>query len=111
MYYDKEGNKITRDEWVELFDNDEYRRIGLTEVESGKVISTVWLGLDHNFGLGSLMMFETLVFQEQGYFGDEECHRYSTLDQAIEGHNEVVNRLRGVQDKSSNLLEVKSENN
>lgn len=51
-------------------------------------ISTVFLGLDHNFGpSGPPLLFETLIFggPEDGY-----CARYSTWRQAEAGHQKAV---------------------
>ena len=38
-------------------------------------VSTVFLGLDHNWGEGDPLLFETMVF---GGKHDEYCERYST---------------------------------
>lgn len=53
-------------------------------------ISTVFLGLDHNFGdPGPPILFESMSFQ-----GDREldCFRYATYKEAIEGHNELCRK-------------------
>ncbi len=54
-------------------------------------ISTVFLGLDHQFGNGSPLLFETMVF---GGKHDEEMERYSTWEQAEEGHKRWVDKLK-----------------
>lgn len=62
-------------------------------------ISTVFLGLDHNFnppGLGhdnTPILFETMVFGSNGEVGNY-TQRYSTWEQAETGHNTLVARLR-----------------
>lgn len=59
------------------------RHIGL-DVISGVKVSTVFLGLDHNFGLdGPPVLFETMVF---GGGFDQEQERYCTIEQAKQGH-------------------------
>ena len=51
-------------------------------------ISTVFLGLDHNYSdEGPPLLFETLVF---GGPLDGEMNRYWTWEQAEEGHREMV---------------------
>lgn len=45
-------------------------------------ISTVFLGLDHNFGDGPPLLFETLVSDGKDY----RITRYSTWEQAEAGH-------------------------
>jgi hypothetical protein len=47
-------------------------------------VSTVFLGLDHSFGSGPPMLFETMVFK--GSAADEWCERCSTWEQAEEMH-------------------------
>lgn len=60
-----------------------------TEV-SGKVVSTVFLGLDHNFsGEGPPVLFETMVFPDQ-----DICVRYRTFEEAVKGHGDMVERIR-----------------
>lgn len=60
--------------------------------ESG--VSTVFLGLNHNFGDGPPLIFETMVF---GGDHDGDCERYSTWEEAEAGHKEVVSKLRSVE--------------
>jgi len=53
-------------------------------------ISTVFLGIDHNFGDGPPLLFETMVF---GGKLDQEQDRYSTYDEAITGHDKMKRRV------------------
>ena len=50
-------------------------------------ISTVFLGLDHNFREGELSLFETMIF---GGEHNESMWRYSTWEQAEAGHEKAV---------------------
>lgn len=62
------------------------RRVAVDDI--GAVhISTVFLGLDHGWGDGPPVVFETMVF---GGDMDENQWRYSTWDEAIAGHERVV---------------------
>ena len=54
-------------------------------------MSTVFLGLDHNFGGGTPILWETLVF---GGPLDGEMSRYETRLQAMQGHEAMVARVR-----------------
>jgi len=53
-------------------------------------ISTVFLGIDHSFGDGPPLIFETMVF---GGALDQEMDRYSTWDEAEGGHNAMMERV------------------
>jgi hypothetical protein len=53
-------------------------------------VSTVFLGLDHSFWDGPPILFETMVFINGS--GDE-MERYSTWDEAVRGHENMVNKI------------------
>jgi len=55
-------------------------------------VSTVFLGIDHSFGAGPPVLFETMVFG--GLLGDEQ-ERYSTRAEAEAGHRRMVERVKG----------------
>ena len=75
--------------WARWFEKAE-RRVDRTEI--GEVfISTVFLGLDHSFGEGPPLLFETMVF---GGPLDQDMERYSTWDEAVAGHKAMVARVR-----------------
>ena len=59
---------------------------------NGKWVSTVWLGLDCQFGEGKPLIFETMVFPEKGNFLDIDCARYSTEEEALKGHEEMIKK-------------------
>lgn len=66
------------------------RRVAKTVVGEAEV-STVFLGVDHNWlGSGPPILFETMIF---GGKGDEHQWRYSTWEQAEAGHKAVVDAL------------------
>ncbi|MDR3083419.1 MAG: hypothetical protein LBV60_21295 [Streptomyces sp.] len=93
-WYDKDGTPLDIATVNELLGNPEYKRVGLTEVASRDrsvvhIVSTVWLGLDHSFGAGPPVIFETMVFRH-GSRDDEDCQRYSTELEARIGHAEEV---------------------
>lgn len=74
--------------WFENFDN---RRVGddkIERIDADPVrVSTVFLGLDHSFGDGPPLLFESMVF---GGPLDGEQHRYCTLDEAERGHKHLL---------------------
>lgn len=72
--------------WLEQAD----RQVKLT-IQGDVAISTVFLGLDHRLcGEGPPILFETMAFGIPD-FDDQE--RYSTWDEAVEGHDRWVNRI------------------
>jgi hypothetical protein len=98
-YFDREGNRITLDEWARLRgpDTDLYRRVALTEV-GPYMVSTVWLGLDHEWRPGHPpLIFETMTFLRTEWedwlrtgLHDIDARRYTTEEQALDGHDELV---------------------
>lgn len=61
-------------------------RIVEQTIIDGIRISTVFLGVDHSFLNGPPLLFETMVF---GGEHDEYQIRYSTWDEAYEGHHKT----------------------
>jgi hypothetical protein len=55
-------------------------------------VSTVFLGLDHKYGDGAPLLFETMIF---GGKHNEYQARCSTWDEAIEQHHEACKLIRG----------------
>lgn len=53
----------------------------------GIFISTVFLGLDHSFGGGTPVLFETVIF---GGIHDQFQERYCTWDEALAGHQRAI---------------------
>lgn len=87
-YYDRQGRPLTVLEWAPLFVDMEYRRIAKTTLPDGTWISTVWLGLNLDFlGRGPPLIFESMVF---GKGDEEDQQRYSTLEEAEAGHEQLV---------------------
>jgi len=76
-------------EWAKAFEEDS-RRVAADEIGEVRV-STVFLGLDHGWGDGPPVLFETMVF---GGKLDQEQERYCTYDEAEAGHKTMVERVR-----------------
>jgi hypothetical protein len=77
-----EPNVLKWAKWVEAAD----RKVKVTVIGDIKV-STVFMGLDHNFGYGKRLLFETMVF---GGIYDSYIDRYATWVGAEAGHERVV---------------------
>lgn len=66
------------------------RQIALTRI-GGCVVSTIFLGIDHNWGRGSPLLFETKVFRG-GVSGED--WRCETWDEADKLHKYTVAEVR-----------------
>ena len=67
--------------WARSFDR---AKVHVALTDHGDIrVSTVFLGLDHSYGDSPPLLFETMIF---GGPHDEYQERYSTWDEAEEGH-------------------------
>jgi hypothetical protein len=92
-YYDREGNPITTEEWMSLREHQPYKRVEFTNLDD-HCVSTVWLGLDHNFGGDERQIFETMVFHKDKGWEAQDMARYASEAEALEGHRQMVERWR-----------------
>lgn len=99
IHYDREGHPIDLDQWADLFGNDDYRRVAEDRI-AGMWVSTVWLGIDHNFRPDDPpLIFETMVFDHSEHgerLVELDCGRYPSEAAAVAGHTEVVADLRAM---------------
>lgn len=116
MYYDKWGAPLAGDfieqcfRFSELFADRHYSQIMDTYIyprghlEKEFRVSTIWLGIDYNFGSGIPVCFETMVF---GEFVEEEIFgnpvkfhgalgqwRWRTVEEARGAHMMVVEQIQ-----------------
>lgn len=72
-------------------ENNSEKKVVKQEEVNGRFISTVFLGLNHNFNVnGPPMLFETMVFPKKGDWGEiymERCHDY---EEAQDMHQKAV---------------------
>lgn len=98
MYYKLEGKVAVAVsdtmEWAKCFEADN-RHVDLTEMDN-VYVSTVFLGINHQYGEGPPLLFETMVF---GGVLDQEQDRYSTWDEAVIGHKNTVERVKAAEIK------------
>lgn len=86
-YYDRQGNPLTMWEWAEKFEDLDYKIVQQDKF-NGVLVSTVWLGLNHNWGQGKPLIFETMVFTEG--MAEEYQERYCTEEEARKGHRKAL---------------------
>jgi hypothetical protein len=76
---------LTWGRWMENAD----RHVALT-IQGDVEVSTVFLGLDHDFGGEGPKLFESMLFVAgEG----RDCIRYQTWEEAEAGHAELVKRV------------------
>ena len=85
-YFNRKGRPIEVLEWAKLHNQFDYVSIAKTHA-NGLYVSTVWLGIDHRFGEGAPLIFETMVFP-----GERHVERYVTEEEAKAGHETIVAR-------------------
>jgi hypothetical protein len=95
LYYILDGHRpvavdlMTWSRWFEKAD----RKVRKSELEDGRVVSTVFLGVDHAFGDGPPLVFETMVFPVDS--DQEICERCATWEQAEAQHEQVLASIAG----------------
>jgi hypothetical protein len=77
-------------DWGRWMKDTEKRRVGDITIDDAQ-ISTVFMGLDHNFSGGEPLLFETMIF---GGEHDQYQERCSTWEQAVEMHDRVVRMVK-----------------
>lgn len=94
-YFDRQGQPIDDiRKWGRLLGNAKYKRVAEVMLADGTWVSTVWLGLNHNWGAGPPLIFETVVFESLDGPGDLDMARYATEAEAVSGHALIVKRWR-----------------
>lgn len=124
-YYDRQGRLISMNEWAELSADREYKRVAEATLSDGTWISTVWLGIDHQFGDGPPLIFETMVFPRKGpsvnvaelladpragdHWREQECWRYPTEAAALAGHDQIVAKITEALDRLREAVGTEEE--
>ena len=86
-FFDKEGERIPFEKWMELFEDDEYKQVSYYSNYAGDfTVSTVWTGLAKGFGPNGPTIFETRVIVPGE---DPEFYSYSTLAEALRSHERL----------------------
>jgi hypothetical protein len=105
-YYvlDKNNNPkpVSVDRWAFTFEHS--RRVVKQETVGGIYISTIFLGIDYSFGMGG----PPLVFETMAFDPTEEitCRRYSTWNEAVAGHQEIVDWCKSIADVTIDMLKT-----
>lgn len=113
-YYDRDGKPMEMMDWAKRA-SESYRRVGWDVLLTKRIVSTVWLGLDHSFSAGGPpIIFESMVFDcdEAGKianYGELDCDRYSTEAEALAGHAAMVEKWSHAQPEDADAVDPVSE--
>ena len=92
-YYDRAGKPLSLAEWAVSFGRQQDKVVEQTALPNNRRVSTVWLGLNHQYGDGPPLIFETLVFHDD--CNELDCERYTTEEEAQAGHARMVAKWTG----------------
>lgn len=77
--------------WAQwMFDNEDNRRVGLTQIGS-VLVSTIFLGIAHCYANDKPLLFETMVF---GLSEDNLVYRTTTWEEAVAQHEAACEKVR-----------------
>lgn len=80
--------------WGTWFENRGNRRLALDDLGARGKVSTVFLGIDHDFlGQGAPVLWESMIF---GGPLDQTQRRYTSRARALRGHAGLVEACRGL---------------
>jgi hypothetical protein len=111
-HFDREGRPMALSDFVEAYEDPDYKIVAQDEIGTW-LVSTVWLGLNFQFGEGDPLIFETMAFDQSPDGKDKVAElmekaigsrpesvplgeaarfmrRYSTEADALRGHQEAV---------------------
>lgn len=107
---DDDGNPVEcadTETWARWVESNFQRRIVARTQVGRATVSTVFLAIDHEFGDGPPLLYETMVFTGDPQTGDHdwrpEQRRYATRDAALDGHAEVCEEVRAWQQTEGNI--------
>jgi len=80
--------------WGKWFEKNDDRIVKQETLDNGLWVSTVFLGIDHNFGFGKPLLFETMVFKSKDNLDEIDMDRYSTWTEAEKGHKKLVEKYK-----------------
>lgn len=91
-YTSRDGQPLNLNDWAALYEDPEYRQVARTDLPDTALVSTIWLGFDHNFGTGRTpALYETMAFLSAG---GEFRWRWATEAEATAGHDQIAAAFR-----------------
>lgn len=106
-YFNKQGDVISREKWMDLYADDSYQQVANTKLDNGTLILTVWMGIPHSYGSNGPVIFETVLFDAESK--DEEIYRYATEEGALKHHAHLVDTYYDEHEPISRWKQVAEE--
>lgn len=103
---DEDGRLVHPESFEELedflgSDRKVVERTYLVGVDGDPImVSTVFLTLDHSFGRGPPVRWETMVFKGETSWADYNMERYTSIEEARCGHTQMVEKVKRSEDVS-----------
>lgn len=98
--------------WAEWYERSAFltfesggRRVALAELDNGKNVSTVFLGLDHSWNSPQPVLFETMVYNRHTGNFSQYQERYCTVEESRVGHAEAVRLASGEVEDTDGITE------
>ena len=93
-WFDRNGQPIDMLEWARKMEDRDYQVVAVHCVR-GWMVSTVWIGIDHNlnpFSTGPPVIFKTMVFPPADEADDEDDYqeRHVTGEASLAGHDRAL---------------------
>lgn len=96
MHYGPDGQPCSLRQWSEWHGDPQIKIVAQDELRwarrRGVWVSTVYLGINHQFGDGPPLIYETMAFRRATTEG-LDCERWATREQAGAGHEQIVAAL------------------
>jgi hypothetical protein len=94
-FYNRRGNIISDKIFSNLMEDSKYRTVARSILENGSCVSTIWLGIDHDFYSSDNhpLIFETMVFSNEKDYNSIFCARYATEAEALIGHKKAIKKF------------------
>jgi hypothetical protein len=111
-YYDRNGEQMTVEQWATAFEDTKYRILGSYFV-GNLWVSTIWLGIDHDY-LNMFrdppmppLIFESMIFtvpEGDDHWSYLEMRRYRTEREAMVGHTDLVHLANTMVDVEEEVM-------
>ena len=95
--YDPSGKKYEGNQeavlaqFISDIEDEKKRIIKKRILGNGKLVFTVWLGINHSL-IDSVLIYETMVFDGVDTLNEIDVLRYGTKEDALSGHSRMIQK-------------------